>query len=156
MTLTAIAGPNPTDAGVRVGVAPVSTGGVGAISCSWDFGDTASETGCTTGHTYTDTGTFTATVTATDEVGVTTTASVTITVNPLPSVDFSFEQAEPMAGEPVNFTSITTGGSGPFSFSWNYGDSRCRNVQRDRHYNRCSERDRNCDSLRGCNAESRR
>ncbi len=124
LTLTAIAGPNPTDAGVRVGVAPVSTGGVGAISCSWDFGDTASETGCTTGHTYTDTGTFTATVTATDEVGVTTTASVTITVNPLPSVDFSFEQAEPMAGEPVNFTSITTGGSGPFSFSWNYGDSR--------------------------------
>src|SRR5207249_455425 len=27
-------------------------------------------------------------------------------------------------GEPVNFTSITTGGSGRFSFSWNYGDSR--------------------------------
>ncbi len=124
LTLTATAGPNPTDAGVRVGVAPVSTGGVGNISCSWDFGDTASETGCTTSHTYTNTGTFTATVTATDEVGVTTTASVTITVNPLPSVDFSFEQAEPMAGEPVNFTSITTGGSGPFSFSWKYGDSR--------------------------------
>ncbi len=124
LTLTATAGPNPTDAGVRVGVAPVSTGGVGAISCSWDFGDTASATGCTTSHTYTNTGTFTATVTATDEVGVTTTASVTITVNPLPSVDFNFERAKPMAGEPVNFTSITTGGSGPFSFSWNYGDSR--------------------------------
>src|SRR5436189_164578 len=124
LTLTATAGPNPTDAGVRVGVAPVSTGGVGAISCSWDFGDTASATGCTTSHTYTNTGTFTATVTATDEVGVTTTTSVTITVNPLPSVDFNFEQAKPMAGEPVNFTSITTGGSGPFSFSWNYGDSR--------------------------------
>src|SRR5207247_10016191 len=44
--------------------------------------------------------------------------------NPLPSVDFNFERAKPMAGEPVNFTSITTGGSGPFSFSWNYGDSR--------------------------------
>src|SRR5205809_818288 len=124
LTLTATAGPNPTDAAVRVGVAPVSTGGVGAISCGWDFGDTASATGCTTSHTYTNTGTFTATVTATDEVGVTTTASVTITVNPLPSVDFNFEQAKPMAGEPVNFTSITTGGSGPFSFSWNYGDSR--------------------------------
>src|SRR5437867_6382970 len=124
LTITATAGPNPTDNGVRVGLAPVSAGGVGAITCSWDFGDAVGATGCSTSHTYTSTGTFTATLTATDEVGVTTAASVTITVNPLPSVDFNFEQAKPMAGEPVNFTSITTGGSGPFSFSWNYGDSR--------------------------------
>jgi len=27
-----------------------------------------------------------------------------------------------MAGEPVNFTTATTGGSGPYSFNWNYGD----------------------------------
>ncbi len=122
LALTATAGPNPTDEGVRVGLAPVSAGGVGAITCSWDFGDTAGTTGCSTSHTYTNTGTFTATVTATDVVGVTTAASVTITVNPLPGVDFNFGPAKPMVGEPVNFTTATTGGSGPFSFNWNYGD----------------------------------
>ena len=122
LTITATAGPNPTDNGVRVGLAPVSAGGVGAITCSWDFGDAVGATGCSTSHTYTSTGTFTATVTATDVVGVTTAASVTITVNPLPGVDFDFGPAKPMAGEPVNFTTATTGGSGPFSFNWNYGD----------------------------------
>ncbi|TMI25682.1 PKD domain-containing protein, partial [Candidatus Bathyarchaeota archaeon] len=122
LTLTATAGPNPTDDGVRVGLAPVSASGVGAITCSWDFGDTTGATGCSTTHTYTGTGTFTATVTATDEVGVTTAASVTITVNPLPGVDFSFGPDKPMAGEPVNFMTATTGGSGPYSFNWNYGD----------------------------------
>src|SRR3989441_1017844 len=84
LTLTATAGPNPTDDGVRVGLAPVSASGVGAITCSWDFGDTAGPPGRSTTHNYTRTGTFTATVTVTDEVGVTTAASVTITVNPLP------------------------------------------------------------------------
>ncbi|OLD08653.1 MAG: hypothetical protein AUI95_02635 [Crenarchaeota archaeon 13_1_40CM_3_52_4] len=122
LTITATAGPNPTDNGVRVGLAPVSAGGVDAITCSWDFGDAAGATGCSRSHTYTSTGTFTATVTATDVVGVTTAASVTITVNPLPGVDFDFGPAKPMAGEPVNFTTATTGGSGPFSFNWNYGD----------------------------------
>ena len=122
MTLTATAGPNPTDDGVRVGLAPVTASGVGAITCSWDFGDTAGATGCSTSHTYTGTGTFTATVTATDEVGVTTAASVTITVNSLPGVNFSFGPDKPMAGESVNFTTTTTGGSGPYSFNWNYGD----------------------------------
>src|SRR5206468_980493 len=122
LTITATAGPNPTDDGVRVGLAPVSAGGVDAVTCSWDFGDAAGATGCSTGHAYTSTGTFTATVTATDVVGVTTAASVTIIVNPLPGVDFNFGPAKPMAGEPVNFTAATTGGSGPFSFNWNYGD----------------------------------
>ena len=122
LTLTATAGPNPTDDGVRVGLSPVSASGVGAITCSWDFGDTAGASGCSTTHTYTGTGTFTATVTATDEVGVTTAASVTITVNPLPGVDFSFGPDKPMAGEPVSFTTATTGGSGPYSFNSNYGD----------------------------------
>ncbi|TMI53536.1 PKD domain-containing protein [Candidatus Bathyarchaeota archaeon] len=122
LTLTATAGPNPTDDGVRVGLAPVTASGVGAITCSWDFGDTAGATGCSTSHTYTGTGTFTATVTATDEVGVTTAASVTITVNSLPGVNFSFGPDKPMAGESVNFTTTTTGGSGPYSFNWNYGD----------------------------------
>src|SRR5207247_847265 len=122
LTITATAGPNPTDDGVRVGLAPVSAGGVDVITCSWDFGDAVGATGCSTSHTYTSTGTFTATVTATDVVGVTTAASVTITVNPLPGVDFNFGPAKPMAGEPVNFTTATTGGSGPFGFNWNYGD----------------------------------
>ncbi len=122
LTITATAGPNPTDDGVRVGLAPVSAGGVDAITCSWDFGDAVGATGCSTSHTYTSTGTFTATVTATDVVGVTTAASVTITVNPLPGVDFNFGPAKPMAGEPVNFTTATTGGSGPFGFNWKYGD----------------------------------
>src|SRR6266704_2023053 len=122
LTLTATAGPNPTDDGVRVGLAPISASGVGAITCSWDFGDTTGATGCSASHTYTSTGTFTATVTATDVVGVSTAASVAITVNSLPGVDFSFGPAKPMAGEPVNFTTATTGGSGPYSFNWNYGD----------------------------------
>jgi PKD repeat protein len=133
LTLTATVEPNPTDEGVPVSLTPVSVGGVGAIACSWDFGDTAGTTGCSTTHTYTSVGTFTAIITATDEVGVTAVANATVTVNPVPGVDFNFGPAKPMAGEPVNFTAITTGGSGPFGFSWNYGDGGSGSAKRVSH-----------------------
>lgn len=69
-------------------------------------------------------GTFTyRLVSVEDSSGDTDTASgaATITVNELPTVDFTFNNNAACSGTPVNFTSSATG-NGPFTYSWSFGD----------------------------------
>ncbi|MEW4924709.1 PKD domain-containing protein [Algibacter sp. 2305UL17-15] len=46
-------------------------------------------------------------------------SSATITVNELPTVDFTFNNDDTCSGTPVNFTSNVTGAA-PFSYSWTF------------------------------------
>src|SRR5439155_11466088 len=71
LTVTAAAGPNPIEVGVADGFTAPTTGGVGAETCKWTFGDGGTANTCSASHTYTSAGTFTAIVTATDALGVT-------------------------------------------------------------------------------------
>ncbi|MCR5861004.1 PKD domain-containing protein [Flavobacterium sp. J372] len=45
----------------------------------------------------------------------------TVTVNPLPSVDFTFAN-NACAGTSVQFTSTVSNGNGPYTYSWDFGD----------------------------------
>ncbi len=84
---TANAGQNQTaTAGTSVAFnASASADANGIVSYQWDFGDSATGTGATTSHTYSNAGTYTAKVTVQDPAGNTASATVTITVQASPN-----------------------------------------------------------------------
>ncbi|OLB45337.1 hypothetical protein AUI07_08220 [archaeon 13_2_20CM_2_53_6] len=122
LAVTAVASLNPADAGVPVSFAQISTGGVGSLACNWSFGDGWSANKCNTIHTYATTGSFTVSLTTTDTLNVSASASLSISVTVAPTVNFTSSPATPSTGQSVTFTATTSGGAGPFTFSWNYGD----------------------------------
>lgn len=66
--------------GVPVELTASTSNGLGAVSCSWTFGDSGSASGCTAYHTYSTAGTFYATVSATDSLGAVATGSLSLNV----------------------------------------------------------------------------
>ncbi len=65
------------------------TGGVGAFSYAWTFGDGAVGTGATPTHTYGTAGTYTVTVVITDHVGGSVTKTLTETVSQPPATSLA-------------------------------------------------------------------
>jgi PKD repeat protein len=90
----------------------------GAVSYSWDFGDsTASSTATNPSHTYAAAGTYTVTLTATSAAGCTNSIPHTVTVNAKPVAAFSAPAA--CQGSASVFTNSSTGAT---SYSWDFGD----------------------------------
>src|SRR5437867_3139099 len=74
--------PNPSEAGYSISLSATTSGGVSPVSCNWNFGDgSPSSSGCSITHVYANAANYTATVTATDNLGVTATNSIIITVS---------------------------------------------------------------------------
>ncbi len=117
------ASPNPNDAGSPSSFSASINGGVGGVSCSWTFGDGASSTGCSTTHVYSNRGTFIVVVTAQDSLGVAASKTVSEVINVQPTVSFTTSPTSPVNNQSVTFTATTAGGTNPFTFSWNFGDS---------------------------------
>ncbi len=120
---SAVASPNPNDAGVPSNFSTSTNGGVGGVSCNWTFGDGASTTGCSATHVYSNPGTFTVVVTAQDSLGVTASKTVSEVVNAQPTVSFTISPTSAISSQSVTFTATTVGGTNPFNFSWNFGDN---------------------------------
>ncbi len=104
----------------------ITLGGTSPYTISWNFGDGATGTGSTATHTYLTALSFTVTETATDSSAPTRTATssktVTISMPPPPSTSFTFQPASPIVNTPVTFTATTTGGTPPYTVTWNFGD----------------------------------
>jgi PKD repeat protein len=96
------------------------SGGTGPYLVVWDFGDNSTGTGETASHVYSVKGSYTVTATATDFNSATAVASVTVTVIPQPLV-VSAICGQATAGKPVFCDSATSGGTGPYQFSWDLG-----------------------------------
>jgi len=122
LAATANASPNPTEVARSQSFTEASSGGVGTIACSWNFGDSTSGAGCSTSHTYTTPGTFTAIVTATDGLAVVATGNITITVNPKLTVTAGASPNPIDAGILMSFTATISGGVSPVSCNWTFGD----------------------------------
>lgn len=90
------------------------------ISWSWDYGD-ATPLGNTQNptHTYATAGTYTTTLIVAAGSGCGDTITGVITVNPIPTANFTFVSV--CANDTTDFTSTSLGN--PTTFTWNWGDA---------------------------------
>ncbi len=110
------------DAGLAVSFLGTIANGLSPNSAKWSFGDGTLASGLSGSHAYAHAGIYTANFTATDFLDRNSTTSLTIFVNPAPSVSFALAPANPVAGSAVGFVPALTGGTAPFSYSWVFGD----------------------------------
>jgi len=126
------AAPNPTTPGTLVafdGTASSDPDGV-IVSYAWDFGDTSSGSGVTTGHTYASVGTYRVTLTVVDNESFSRTTShdVVVQTPPTPQPPVASFLATPTRtnpGAPIAFdASPSYDPDGTIvSYAWEFGDS---------------------------------
>ena len=107
---------------LAVAFSALATGGSLPLSYAWTFGDGAAASGANVSHTYLTSGAFNATVNVSDTSGQKVSRTVTIFV--LPGLTVALV-ATPMSGVAplyVAFATVVQGGSGPYVFSWVFGD----------------------------------
>lgn len=91
---------------------------------AWDFGDGETATGPRPEHTFPDDGSYEVTLSATDDSGNTSEVTRVVSVrNVPPDPDFSWNPQEPLALEPVDFTSQAEDPDGSVeNLTWTFGD----------------------------------
>src|SRR6266702_4128997 len=107
--------------GVTTAFTGTSAGGTLPYSYSWNFGDGSSGSGAITSHSYSSAGQYSVTVTVTDSSSKTATSSQSVTVsqpNAL-TAGFTYAPSVPFSGQSVTFTGTASGGTSPYSYSWN-------------------------------------
>src|SRR5215211_5011926 len=120
------------------GVAPATfdfeanvTGGMEPYTIRWDFGDGDSDEEGSgdddndVDHTFDVAGTYTVSATVTDSTGRTVSDSILITVEPAPpltAVEITSSDTEGVAPATFDFEANVTGGTVPYTYSWDFGD----------------------------------
>ncbi|MEO0474011.1 MAG: PKD domain-containing protein, partial [Bacteroidota bacterium] len=110
-----------------------SSGFFTLVDWAWDFGDGNTDNGQSIApHIYTSAGIYTASLTVTDNKGCTGTISRTVTVDPLPPVEFSdFRYGCAPIG--IAFTDETLGTSPAVAWEWSFGDGNTSTQQNPTH-----------------------
>jgi len=149
--LTVAAGVNPTASFTFSPSAPevlqsvffnaaASRAGTGRtiVSYDWTFGDGGTGSGVTTTHRFGTPGSYTVTLTVTDDIGKTgtTSQSVSLGADLLPTADFVYSPTDAAAGTTLNFDArISTPPAGRTlaGWEWNFGDGGTANGERVSH-----------------------
>ena len=115
-----------TDVDFPVQLFSTVTGGTGAVSETWSFGDGTEALGANVTHTWTRPGAYVVTVECTDALEVSENNSFLVYVHVSLSATFasgSISSTSPATvGSPVAFTSTGSGGTPPYSVAWSFGD----------------------------------
>ena len=104
-----------------------ASGGTSPYTYSWSFGDGSNGTGASVTHAYSSAGIYTVTLTVKDSGSPQQTASsmksiaVSSASSPL-SASFTHSPSNPTILSPVTFSGSATGGTQPYTFSWDFGD----------------------------------
>jgi PKD repeat protein len=129
LSASTTASPTSGNAPLNVSFTGSATGGTAPYSYSWNFGDgSAPSTTQNPTHSYSTAGTYTATLTATDSASPahTSTSTQTITVSNSSSPLSATASGNPTSGQlplTTNFAGSAAGGTPPYTYSWNFGDS---------------------------------
>ena len=125
LTVTASANPIAGNAPLAVSFKAYPNAGHPPYTFSWEFGDGGSSSDQNPSHTYASAGNFSPVLTVTDSDATSATDSqLTIRVTP-PGVLTAIAQADTTAGPvplTVNFTGGASGGTPPYTYSWDLGD----------------------------------
>ncbi|MCI4334634.1 MAG: PKD domain-containing protein [Thermoplasmata archaeon] len=117
-----LAAPASGDVGHAVMFIATPTYGVGPFSYTWSFGDGGVGTGASASHTYTTAGSYAVVVNLTDTHQGIASASVQETVSADPNASVRVNPTNPAAGSVATLLANVSGGTGPFNFSWLFGD----------------------------------
>lgn len=116
----AISSPLP---GVQDTFSASFSGGVAPYTYSWRFGDGGTSSSPNPSHAFAAIGSYTTTLWLNDSASHSTVASIGVHVYvPLAIPQVSASQDPAIFGTPVNFTSVESGGTQPYTYSWNFGD----------------------------------
>lgn len=127
--------PSAVDLGQAATLQASAGGGTGPYSYSY----TGLPPGCGTTNaptiscTPSAAGTFDTTVTVTDAIGLTAQRSATLVVNPGLSASFTENVSSGKAPLAVAFVSSVSGGTGPYGYSWTFGDGATSTVSSPSH-----------------------
>ena len=104
-----------------------TVGGTSPYTVRWNFGDGSSGTGASVVHTFASAQALTVTETAADSSSPSqsTTSSNIVNVLATPphlSTSFTFLPSSPTANSAIAFTGLTSGGTAPYTYSWDFGD----------------------------------
>src|SRR6266568_5328885 len=121
---------SPT-AGQTVTFSAAVSGGSPPYGVGWDFGDGGISVGLSTTHVFSNPGTFNVTAAVTDSGTPphTSAASLFVTVAggttppAVLTVHVTINHANPHVGDSVSFTSSVSGGTPPYGYVWDFGDS---------------------------------
>lgn len=121
--------PAATDVGQSVSLGGWAQGGLAPYSFSWNFGNGKGTVGRYANTSYSSSGTYLARLTASDTYGMSASASLQVTVHPVPSVVVSAQPASSTTAVPVNLSATLSGGTPPFTYAWNFGDGSSPSTQ---------------------------
>ena len=121
--IAASAAPSAGDVGLPIEFqGSVVSPGAPPLAYVWSFGDGSNGSGANLSHRYSAPGTYLVTVNASDAVFATANASVTVVVAPTPTAAIEVAPTTPNTSAPASLFAAVTGGTGPFTYSWIFGD----------------------------------